>query len=83
MVKLGKDSAFFIIYRFLVLIWIFFGLAYIGGLAPLVNELFNNYVYAEIYLNMRHKVAEKVISLYILFDRKCVREDASACKRGR
>ena len=56
-----KDSAFFIIYRFLVLCWIFFGLAYIGGLAPLVNELFNNYVYADIYLNLRHRLAEKVI----------------------
>ena len=48
-----KDSPFFVIYRFVVLIWIFFGLAYIGGLAPLINELFNNYVYAEIYLTLR------------------------------
>ena len=54
------DSPFFVIYRFVVLIWIFFGLAYIGGLAPLINELFNNYVYSDIYLNMRQRLIEKV-----------------------
>ncbi|CAG5114291.1 Oidioi.mRNA.OKI2018_I69.chr2.g8353.t1.cds [Oikopleura dioica] len=54
-----KDSLIFVIYRFMVLMWIFFGLAYIGGLAPLINEIFNNYIYAELYMKIKRRFSEK------------------------
>ena len=39
------ESTFWVFYRFLILCWIFIGLAYLGGLAPLVGEWFNDYIY--------------------------------------
>jgi len=54
-----KDSLIFVIYRFMVLMWIFFGLAYIGGLAPLINEIFNNYIYAELYMKVKRQFSER------------------------